>query len=173
MAILDIILLVCFVPAIVVGLSKGFIKQLVDMVSIIVGAWAAFKFSQLACDWLQTKWDIDPKLLYIICFVVIVVAAVLVLNLIGNAICKVIKVASLGWFNRLLGLIFGIFKTALILGLLIILFDDINEKWQLVAPDKLEDAVVYDWIKNFADTVFPYLKNIITGSTGGAVEADV
>ena len=173
MAILDIILLVCFVPAIVVGLSKGFIKQLVDMIAIIVGAWAAFKFSQIACDWLQTKWDIDPKLLYIICFVIIVVAAVLLLNLIGQAICKVIKIASLGWFNRLLGLVFGIFKTALILGLLIMIFEGINDKWELVSPEKLENAVVYDWIRTFADKVFPYLKNIITGTAGGGVIADV
>ena len=173
MAILDIILLVCFVPAIVVGISKGFIKQLVDLVAIIAGAWAAFHFSQMACDWLQTKCTADPKLLYIICFAVIVVLTVLILNLIGQAICKVVNIASLGWFNRVLGLIFGIFKVALILGLLITIFEGLNEKWELVQPDKFDNAVVYGWIKDFADKVFPFLKNIITGAAGGGAMTDV
>lgn len=165
MAILDIILLVCFVPAIVAGLSKGFVKQLVDLASILIGAWAAFHFSKMVSEWLQTQLTMDPKLLYVLSFAIIVVVTVLILNLVGQLICKVVNIASLGWLNRLAGLLFGILKVALILGLVIMVFEGLNEKWELVSPDKLENAVVYGWLKNFASTIFPYLKNLVSGGT--------
>jgi len=162
MAVLDIILLLCFVPAIVGGITKGFVKQLVDLASILLGAWAAFRFSTPACDWLKGQLTMDPKLLYVICFVIIIVASVLLLNLIGQAMCKVIKIASLGWLNRLAGLALGILKTAILLGLIIMAFEYFNGQWDFVDEEKLENAVVYDSLRSFIQAVFPHLKQLIT-----------
>ena len=53
MSTLDIILLVCFVPAIVRGIQHGFISQVVSLVSVILGIWLAFHFSEMACEWLR------------------------------------------------------------------------------------------------------------------------
>lgn len=164
MAILDIILLVCFVPAIVSGISNGFVKQLVNLSAIIAGTWAAFRFSSLTRDFLQQHFlNTDPKILYIISFAVILVVAVLLLNLIGELICKVIDIASLSALNRLAGAIFGAAKTALLLGLMIMVFEGLNSKWELVDPSKLEDAVIYHGLFDFAQTVFPFLKQMVTG----------
>ena len=38
MAILDIVILLCFIPAIVSGISKGFVKQVIDFVAILLAA---------------------------------------------------------------------------------------------------------------------------------------
>ena len=37
MTILDIVLLACFIPAIVQGLTKGFIQQVISIAAIIIG----------------------------------------------------------------------------------------------------------------------------------------
>jgi len=170
MAVLDIILLVCFAPAIVAGISKGFVKQLVDIASILVGTWMAFRFARMVSEWLGAQISgIDPKLLYVISFAIILVAAVLILNLVGQMICRVIKIASLGWMNRLAGLVFGILKVALLLGLGIMIFEGLNAKWELVHPDTLKDAVVYNALKDFSGQVFPYLKNLVTGGPAANV----
>jgi len=166
MAILDIILLVCFVPAIVSGISKGFVKQLVNLASIIVGAWAAFRFSSMVSAFIQERiHSLDPKILYIISFVIILVAVVLLLNLIGELICKVVNIASLNTLNRLAGVILGVAKTALLLGLIIMVFEGLNSKWELVDPSKLESAVIYQWLSDFVQKIFPYLKNMVIGGT--------
>ena len=52
MAILDIILLLCFVPAIVSGISKGFIKEVVDLAAVLLAAWAAFHFATPLAGWM-------------------------------------------------------------------------------------------------------------------------
>ena len=52
MGILDIVLLICFVPAIVSGVTKGFIRQVVEIVAILAGAWVAFRCSSMLSVWL-------------------------------------------------------------------------------------------------------------------------
>ncbi|MCR5547854.1 MAG: CvpA family protein [Bacteroidales bacterium] len=164
MVTLDIILLLCFIPGIVSGISKGFVKQLASLAAIILGAWAAFRFSEMLSAWLQTKLTMDPKLVYVISFAIIVVLAVLLLNLIGNLIVNALKVADLGWLDRVLGFFLGIFKAALILGLLIFIFDGINEKWHLVDPAKFENAAVYNALRDVSRAVFPAIKSFMTGT---------
>ena len=163
MAILDIILLLCFVPAIVLGISKGFVKQLVEILAILVGAWAAFRFSSALSMYLAQYLTFDKQVIRVICFVIILIVAALLLSLLGEMLTRFLKLASLGWINHLLGLIFGIVKTSFILVLLILLFEALNNSLQFVRDGALDNAVVYQALKNFANSIFPYLKSFVTG----------
>lgn len=163
MAILDIILLICFIPAIVMGISKGFVKQLIEVAAILIGAWAAFRFSTALSIWMGQYLTFGEKILHIICFIIIFIVIALLLNLLGELLTKVIKIIALGWINRLLGLLFGILKVALALGLVIMVFEGINTTFHIVKDGALNDAVVYQGMKHFAENVFPYLKSFVTG----------
>lgn len=165
MAILDIILLFCFVPAIVTGISKGLVKQVVDILSLVLGATAAIRFTPVVSGWLTSYVAIDGKLLYVLSFAIILVAVCTILSLIGGLMNHVVKITALGWANRVLGVLFGIFKTALLIGLVILVFEGLNDKWNLVPSDKFDGAVVYEWLKNFSIAVFPKLKTLVTGGT--------
>ena len=171
MAILDIILLLCFIPAIVSGISKGFVKQVIDLVAILVAAWAAFHFSQPLSALLGQYLTLDPSILKVISFVLIALAAALVLNLIASLITKALKALSLGFLNRLLGLVFAILKVGLILGLLIMLFETLNSSMHLVKPEVTENAVVYSTLRDIANQIFPILKTFVTGGAEAAPDA--
>ena len=172
MGILDIILLCCFIPAIIQGVSKGFVKQVISLVSLILGAWAAFKFSSAVTTWLGGYFtSLDPKVLNIIAFAIIVILVVLLLNLVGELLTRVVKIGALGGLNKLLGIVFGIAKVALVLGLLIMVFEGINDKFTLVKPEVLDNAKVYSLLKQGAEFVFPYLKSFVTGGAAGAADA--
>lgn len=164
MGILDIVLLVCFIPAIVQGISKGFVKQVISTVSILVGAWAAFRFSSMLSKWLSQYIALDPKIMNIIAFAIVVILAVLLLFWLGELLTKVIKVSALGWLNTILGIIFGIIKVGLILGLVIMVFEGLNTKFGFVKPGVLDDASVYQLLKTSAQNIFPYLKSFVTGT---------
>ena len=163
MGILDIVLLLCFVPAIVQGIMKGFVQQVISLVAILAGAWLAFRFSSLIANWLSAYFTLDPKILNIIAFAIIVILAVLLIYWIGQLITKVIKIATLGWLNRVLGVLFAIAKTALILGLIVMVFESINGKFGLVSPEKLDDSGVYCFLRDSAERIFPYLKSLVSG----------
>jgi membrane protein required for colicin V production len=163
MAILDIILLLCFIPAIVSGISKGFVKQVIDLVAILIAAWAAFHFSKPLGALLAQHVTLDPSVLNVISFVLIAIVAALLLNLVASLITKALKALSLGFVNRLLGLVFAILKVGLILGLLILLFETLNNSLHLVKPEVTENAVVYNTLRDIANQIFPILKTFVTG----------
>ncbi len=157
----DIIILICFLPAIISGIMKGFIEQAVALVSLILGAWLAFKFSTVVSGWLQPYFEVSETVLNVISFVVIMVAVVLVLFVLGKILTGVSKLVMLGWLDRLLGLVFALLKAGLIIGILIILFDTLNVKFEFVEEKVLDESVLYVPIRDIAYMVFPYLKELL------------
>jgi membrane protein required for colicin V production len=67
----------------------------------------------------------------------------------------------LGWLNKLLGAVFSLLKCSLIIGLLIMVFNSINNTFNLVAEEELAKSVLYPPLKDIAYTVFPYLKEML------------
>lgn len=167
----DIILIICFIPAIVRGLTKGFVEQLVALLSIFLGVWLAYRFGGQLSAWATPYLHADPRIMNIVCFTVVVIVAIVILFLIGKVITGVIKIVMLGWLNRLLGLVFAMLKAALIIGLLIILFDTLNSTLGMVDAGQLESSVLYPWLRDFADTAFPYLKKLFTETDWNALTA--
>ena len=85
----------------------------------------------------------------------------IITHLVGKGVEKVLKVVMLGWLNKLLGVVFALIKVFLIIGLVIILFDAINSNIPFVSPEKLDESLFYNPVKELADIVFPYLKGLI------------
>lgn len=162
MNILDIILLLCLVPAVIQGLKKGFIAQVVAIVALILGGWIAYKFSDALVGLIGRWIDAPPgAAMQIISFIVIFVLVVIGLWLLGKLLEAAIKIILLGWLNKLLGLIFAIAKYMLIIGLIIVLFDMINDTFNLVSKEYLNSSVLYSGIQKVTYAVFPYLKSLI------------
>ncbi|MDO5442771.1 MAG: CvpA family protein [Bacteroidia bacterium] len=158
---LDIIILVCFIPAIIRGLQKGFIEQAIALISLVLGAWMAFHFSSVVSAWLQPYLDVSETVLSVISFAVIMIAVVLLLFLLGRLLTGIVKLVMLGWMDRLLGLVFAILKAALIIGLAVVLFDTLNLKFEFVKAEVLDTSVLYNPIKDLAYAIFPYLKELV------------
>ena len=158
---LDIILIICLSAALIEGLVRGFTEQIIALVSIIAGTWAAFKFSQLVCSMLQPHLQISEKVLYVIVFVLMIVVVILLLRLLGKVIKASIKFVMLGWLDRLLGALFALIKVSLIIGIVIILFNTINSSFHIVSESVMENSVIYPPMKRFAYGVFPYFKELL------------
>ena len=161
MGTLDIILLVCFIPSIVTGIRKGFIEQLVNLAAIIVSAWAAFKFSSLLADWMTGFMNVNGKVVQIIAFILIVIAVAWALVMLGKLISSTARALSIGWLDRLLGLLFSIFKTLLLLGIAISAVEGLNAQWNLFNPDTLQSSTVYVAVRDASGVILPFLKDII------------
>ena len=161
MGTVDIIILICFIPALIQGVRKGFIAQLTALISTIVGAWLSFRFSDTVCDWLKQYIEVSEQMLHIIAFVVIMIIVVLLLNLVGRLITSVVKLVMLGWLDKLLGVVFALLKTSLILGILIILFNTINTNFNIVNEETLKESIFYTPLKEFSYGIFPYFKELM------------
>ena len=158
MAVFDIILLVILLLAVIAGFYKGLVTQVVSLSSVIVGLLVASRFTPDLTQVAMNQFDSEEKVTYIICFIVIFLACALVMALIGFLITKVIKIATLGWLNRLLGAIFGLFAATLVLGLLLCAFEGLNESWSFMDPQKYADLRIYPILRDFAASMFPQIK---------------
>ena len=112
MSIVDIILSICFVPALVSGIRKGFISQVVAIISIIAGVWISFEFSSAVGAWLGQYIEATENTLKLIAFIIIMIAVFVGLALAGRLLEGVINFVMLGWLNKLLGVAFALLKTS-------------------------------------------------------------
>ena len=158
MATLDIILLICFLPGIIRGLSKGFLEQALSLGGIFLSVWAAFKFSTLVCGWLKPYLSLSETTLSVVAFALILVAVCLAVLIVAKLLTKVLEMSMLGWLDKVLGLAFALVVNALLLGVFIILFDTLNLKFGFVKPEVLDGSIVYTTLRDFCYLVFPYLK---------------
>jgi membrane protein required for colicin V production len=158
MATLDIILLCCFIPGIIRGISKGFLEQALALAGVVLSVWAAFRFSSLVCTWLKPYLEFSETTLNVISFALILVVMSLLVLLVAKLLTKVAEMAMLGWLDKTLGLVFALAVNALVIGVVIILFDTVNTKFGLVKPEVLDGSIVYTSLRDLSYLVFPYLK---------------
>jgi len=158
MPVLDIVLLALFIPALIIGVVKGLVTQIVSLAAVIVGAIIAARFAPDLTKVAMLQFDSDEKVTYIICFILIFLVCALIMALVGHLITKLFKAATLGWLNRLLGGIFAIFTTALLIGLLISAFEGLNQSWGLVDPERFGELKVYPRLRDFATGILPQIK---------------
>lgn len=162
MNILDIIILICLIPAAVQGLRKGFISQVISIISLVAGVWASVRFADIASQWIAQYITVSEQILKITSFVLIMVIVFIVLALMGKLLEATIKLVTLGWINRLLGMCFSLMKCILILGLALMAFNSLNNTFGFVKPEQLAESTLYPIIRDIADSVFPYLKSFLT-----------
>ncbi len=161
MTTLDFILLACFIPGIFIGIKKGFLDQLFSLVILVLGIWATFHFSDFVSAWLSGFMTVNPAILKVISFVIIFLAVAIVMRLLCTLLEKIMKLITLGWLNKLLGIVFSCIIIFVLLGMLIMLFNTLNTQFHLVADGVVDGSVVYNFIKDTAYSVFPYMKQWI------------
>ena len=162
MNILDLIILICLVPAIIQGIRKGFISQVISTISLFVGIWLSCKFATTVGTWMSGFIEASTQTLNITGFIIILAGTCLALLLSGKILEKFLKTITLGWLNRLLGVVFAIVKCILILGVALFLFESVNSSLHLVSQEYIEESSLYGIVKDIADTIFPYIKSLLT-----------
>lgn len=160
MEVIDIIILAAFIPGIIKGIKSGFIGQIAGIGGLFLGFYLSYKFSALLSTYLA-KWipSFNEPTIKAISFALIIIVVVVAVYFLGKAVEKVFTVTMLGWLNKLLGVVFAIAASALIIGLLLTLISYVNNTWfTVISQDKISNSLFYTPLSDLANTVFPYLK---------------
>lgn len=158
---LDIIILICFLPGIIRGLSKGFLEQAVSLVGMVLSVWCAFKLRGVVCEAIAPHLEMSETLLNVVAFALILIGVSVLALIVAKLFTKLVELMMLGWINRLLGALTSCLVTLVVLGVVIVLFDTVNVKFGLVNSPLLSESVLYEGIKNLANLAFPYLKQLL------------
>jgi membrane protein required for colicin V production len=154
---LDIILLIPLIWFAYRGFSRGFVIELASLVGLIAGIWGAIHFSFYAADILANNFGMGPKYLPIASFIATFVVVVIIVYIIGKIIEKFIDILALGFFNKLVGLAFGVVKAAFLLSIIILVINSFDRNESVITPGMREGSILYKTIERFAPTVIPRL----------------
>lgn len=130
---LDIVFVTILVISAVIGLIRGAVKEVMSLVGLAAAVYFAFKFSDLLSKSYISKVFEDPRVSYIIAFVLIIILTLFVVAIISSLINKLLNISGLSFVNRFLGLVFGLLRGTLINAILVLVIGFIpgvsNEAW--------------------------------------------
>ena len=160
MGAIDIVILACFLPAVVLGLKRGLVGQIVALAVVVLGIHLSLKFSDPLQARLAQAVSWEPFWIKAVSFTVIFLTVSLVLSLLGKLVEKVLKVAMLGWINRLLGMLVAVVAAALVVGTLVYIVNSANELLQFLPEEQIARSRFYTPLLNLVEQVFPLLKSL-------------
>ena len=152
---LDIILFLGILISLVIGYSRGFIKEALSIINWLLAAWIAFKYysylKTITLSFIETNIIADA-----ISFGILFLFSIIILTILSNLISKNIKNSLLAPLDRIMGMIFGIIRAIL---LIIVLFIAGNQTVWInnTLPKWIYNAFSYPIIISVTN----YLKNIL------------
>jgi membrane protein required for colicin V production len=139
------------------GITKGFLIMVASLAALIFGVWGAIRFSHLTAALLISYFGVQTKYLGLISFALTFVVIVILVHLLSRAMDKLVKAVALGIVNRLAGLLFGMFKTAFLISIFLVIINGINSRIPFIPDEHKENSLLYQPLSRLAPAIFPFL----------------
>ena len=150
---LDIIIALILLLLGVKGFRKGLIIEVVTLLAFAVGIYGAMHFSDFTAEHLKEFMEINPKYLNTTAFVLTFILLVILVNIIGRMVTKLIQAMNLGFFNKLGGAVFGMAKGVLLCSIMVMVLNNF-QLIGIVKPEVREQSKLYPYIEETVPYVY-------------------
>lgn len=150
---LDIIIAIILLLFGVKGFRKGLIIEVVTLLAFAVGIYGAMHFSDFTAEHLKEFMEINPKYLNTTAFVLTFILLVILVNIIGRMVTKLIQAMNLGFFNKLGGAVFGMAKGVLLCSIMVMVLNNF-QLLGIVKPEVREQSKLYPYIEETVPYVY-------------------
>ena len=106
--------------SILISVWRGLVREVISLLSWLVALWVAVRFSVDFADWMPAAMT-NPSVRYVAAFAALFLGTIILLELIGVVIAKLLRAVGLSFIDRLLGAIFGLARGVLIAWILTLL----------------------------------------------------
>lgn len=162
---LDIIVVILLVLALWKGIRNGFILGIFSFLAFIIGLAAAMKLSAVAADYIGQNVSVSERWLPILAFAAVFLLVVLLVRLGAKALESVVELATLGWLNRLGGVVLFALIYLFILSILLFYADQL----ELINPETREASVSFPflqplgpWVIEGLGVVVPFFRDMFS-----------
>ncbi len=153
---LDIVILVLLSGGVISGFKNGLIGEVASLAALILGIWGAIKFSWWTGEFLMSL-GINSQHMHVIAFIVTLVVIVILIQVLAKFLNKALESLSLGFVNRLAGIVVGVLKSVLILSVLLLLLDTLDDENKLMEAKTKEDSMFYEPMAGLIPSILPFL----------------
>ncbi len=161
----DIIIIVFLILGAYSGFKKGLILELIAIAAFILAILGGFKLLHFGMEYISKMYDGFGNLLPFVAFIVLFVLILIVVNMIGKILKKLIDWTPLGILDNFAGAILGAAKFALAISILLWVMSslDINMPNYITKNSKILPLVsdFASQVGNFISAIFPSFDSFI------------
>ncbi|SNA88566.1 CvpA family protein [Flavobacterium psychrophilum] len=157
MEIIDVVLGALLVFGFYKGFKNGLFVELASLISFFVGIFVAVKFSYVVSDFLGKHVSWSPKTIQISAFVFTLLLVVIAIHSLAKIFTGIASFAFLGWTNTLAGGFFATIKTALLIGVVLSLFQKVNLNNMIVSKETQESSLFFNACMITSEALLPTL----------------
>jgi membrane protein required for colicin V production len=154
---IDAVIVVILILSLVMGFINGLVKEVASLAALILGVWGAIKFSSFTAGKLYDYFDMTGQYVGIIAFLITFGVIVVIIHFIGILADKIVNAVSLGFVNRLLGIVFGLLKSVLIMSVFFVVLNSIDARKTFLPKEKIKESIFYNPISDIAPAIFPVI----------------
>lgn len=114
---LDMVVIILFVFFIVRGVWIGLVRQIAFLASLVLGFVAAGSLHRPVYGVLRPYFD-NAEATFFLVYIVLFAFVYIIISLLGKGVQHVMSISFMGWFDRLMGGIFGAAKAVIISAML-------------------------------------------------------
>jgi membrane protein required for colicin V production len=160
---IDVVCLLLLLWATFKGLRNGFIVGVFSFLAFIIGLAAALKLSTVAAEYIGAHTNIGQRWIPFIAFAAVFLIVVLLVRLGAKAIENVIRVAMLGWLNRLGGILLYVLLYLFVFSIILFYVEQLH----VIKEETLGASAAYPYIKPLGPKfigalsyILPFFKNM-------------
>ncbi len=158
---IDLIIIVVIIYAFIKGFYNGLINELASFLGLFIGAIVSYTFSDNLSEILNSYFEIDPKVLNILSFILLFIITAVCFTIAGKSLTKLIKFISLGTINRLLGGLFSSLKFIIVIVSISMVINYLSELLmiEIIPLDQTNNSKVYPVLIDIGNLILDYLNN--------------
>ena len=154
---IDLVIIIILGAAVISGFINGLVKEVASLAALILGVWGAIRFSGYTAAKLYDFFDMTGQYVGIIAFIVTFSVIVIIIHFIGILADRIVDAIALGFINRLLGIVFGLLKSVIILSVIFVVLNAIDARKPFLPRERIEDSIFYSPISDIAPMLFPII----------------
>lgn len=155
---LDLFLLIPVALGFIFGLLKGLVKELASLAAIVLGIFGAKIFAPFISDILISVFHFSAKTAQPLAYLFLFIAIGIGLLLLAKMLDKFFSAIALGGVNKILGGIFGGLKIALIVSVLLNVFDALDSRFSILSYETKENSIGYNPLMKLGPTLWDKTK---------------
>jgi membrane protein required for colicin V production len=136
---------------------KGFFVEIASLIALIGGIYGAIYFSYFAANILKEYVEWSENYITLTAFAVTFIVIVISVSSLGKVFTKMANFVALGMINKILGGVFALLKSVVILSVIFIFFARLNSVIVFVEKETFETSVLYTPVKKIVPTIFPQI----------------
>lgn len=110
---LDYVILAILVLSTLFGIARGFVKEIISLISWVAAIYVALHYASKVDQLLRNAIS-DATIRHIIAVVLLIIAVLIIGAIVGKLIRMMLSLTGFGFFDRILGLIFGFARGVLV-----------------------------------------------------------